>query len=178
MKTTQRILAITSTALLLGIALPAYAIDVNVGGVGVSATTGGGSVATVGVTSDAGGNSGTDAELVISNTDGSLVDLQNEENSTTGTVNLGGAGGLGDLGGIDLGDLDLGDIGGIDGVLPGGDGAGGGTDAEAQVVASFNALTGSEQTVLRARCRAVMMNPDAFEPSLVALCRIIATVNN
>lgn len=169
MKTTQRILAITSTALLLGIALPAHAIDINVGGAGASATTGNGSVASVGASSDASGSGGTDADLIIANSDGGLVDVQNEENSTTGTVNLGGS---------DLGDLGLGDLGlgGLDGVLPGDES--GGTVTGTQVAAAFGALTGSEQTALRLRCRSVMMNPAAFEASLVALCRIIATIDN
>jgi len=165
MKTRNRILAVTSAALLLGVAfMPAHAIDLNVAGIGISANTGGGSVASAGVTSDPSGGQG--FNLAVNDTSGELVELDQDGNDTNGAVNLG-------LDGLGLGDL--GGLGGLDGVIPG-DGSGGGTFTSTDIAASFAALTGGEQVALRSRCRAVLANPGAFEASLVALCRVIARI--
>lgn len=198
MKTTHRILAITSAALLLGFSMPAQAIDVNVGGLGVNATTGGGNVATVGVTTDRSGGGGTNLNAVVSNSDGSLVDVQSEDNTTTGNVNLGGTGNLagiggdgggGGVGGTGLDDIEI-DLGGLlpGGILPGGGNGGaggnggpggaGGIVTGTQVANSFNSLSGSDQTALRIQCRTVIENPEAFDPSTLALCRLLMRMPN
>jgi hypothetical protein len=172
MKTNQRILAIASAALLLGVAFaPAHAIDLNIGGIGVSANLGGGSVASAGVSSEPTG--GQVVNLAINDTSGDLVELNQNEDQIDGAVNLGLDGlGLGDLG---LDGLGLDDIlgGGLDGILPGDDDTGGGL-TPTQLASAFGGLAPADQQLLRNRCRSVLGNPVAFEPSLVELCRIIA----
>lgn len=187
---THRLLAMTSAALLLGLVLPAQSLEVKVGNVGVTATTGGSNVAAVRTTTNAnGGSGGTNLDIIASNADGSLVDVDSEGNTTTGNINLGGAGlaGLDGVGGgaggtglddveIDLGGLLPGGIDGIGGPGTGGDGDGSGVLTPTQVTASFDALTGSDQAALKIRCRSVIERPAAFDPSTLALCRLILRV--
>jgi hypothetical protein len=96
--------------------------------------------------------------------------------STTGpdggstSVNLGGA--TSGLGGTGLGNIDLGDLG-IGGGGNGGDGNGA-TFNEVRV--AFGSLGSGEQQQFRIRCRAVLTSPQAFDASLVAMCRMIAKI--
>jgi hypothetical protein len=106
--------------------------------------------------------------------------------STTGpdggstSVNLGGA--TSGLGGTGLGNIDLGDLGldGTDlgGLLPGGGGNGGDGNGATfnEVRVAFASLGSGEQQQFRIRCRAVLTSPQAFDASLVAMCRMIAKI--
>jgi len=174
MRTSNRILAVTAAVLLLGASFaPAHAIDLNIGGIGISANLGGGSVASVGVSS--GPTGGQAVNLAVNDTSGDLIELNQNEDQVDGAVNLG----LGDLGldGLGLDGLGLGGLddllgGGLDGILPGDDTGGGLTPT--QLASGFGGLAPADQQLLRNRCRAVLNNPGAFEPSLAELCRIIA----
>jgi hypothetical protein len=178
MTTRQRLLAGTAAVLLFGASLaPAAAIDVNLlggssnGGVSISTGSGGGTLATASVGSGSGSVNAT-----IGNGGGDLVTLNQADDGTTdAAVNLGGT--TGDLGGlIDLGSL-LGGAGGIGGGGTGGGGGGGGGGVTPQQIAgAYGSLGGGEQQLLRSSCRSVLVNPAAFDRSLVALCRVIARI--
>ena len=150
MRTSNRILAITAAALLLGVSMaPANALDLNVGGISlslgssgnggttasvgtsaggiaVSATLGGGSnLATAGV-----GTGGTGLIVGVGTNEGSLLTTSSSNGTTSANVNLG----LGGLGGTANGLVNtvtdpvgnLLDGGGLGGLLPGGGNGGGG----------------------------------------------------
>ena len=149
MRTSNRILAVTAAALLLGVSMaPANALDLNVGGISlslgssgnggttasvgtsaggiaVSATLGGGSnLATAGV-----GTGGTGLIAGVGTNEGPLLTTSSSAGTTFANVNLG----LGGLGGTANGLVNtvtdpvgnLLDGGGLGGLLPG-DGTGGG----------------------------------------------------
>jgi hypothetical protein len=196
MRTSNRILAVTAAVLLLGASFaPAHAIDLNIGGIGislgssgnggttasvgtstggtaVSATLGGGSnLATAGV-----GTGGTGLIVGLGTNEGPLLTTSSSDGTTSANVNLG----LGGLGGTANGLVNtvtdpLGNL--LDGVdvpgLPGGGGGGGGV-TPTQLASAFGGLGPAEQQLLRNRCRSVLGSPAAFEPGLVELCRIIA----
>lgn len=177
MRTSNRILAVTAAVLLLGASFaPAHAIDLNIGGIGISANLGGDSIASASVSS--GPTGGQTVNLAVNDTSGNLVDLNQEGDQTSGNVNL-GLDGLG-LDGLGLDGLGLDGLlgGGLGDILPGDGGGilpgGGGGLTPTQIASAFGGLGGPEQQLLRNRCRSVLGNPVAFEPSLVELCRIIA----
>ena len=194
------ILAIASTVLMLGAAIPsAQALDISIGGAsagggsggdggtgtsvsvgtadtGINATIGGGSnVAT--------GNVGTGANgvgVAVGNTPGSLIETNQNGGRAQANVNLGGAGlGAGPNNALNSVTDPLGDLlDGLDvGALPGGGGGaggGGGGGGATQVGAAFGGLAPADQQLLRARCSTVLGNPGAYAAGVVSLCRVIA----
>jgi hypothetical protein len=171
-----------AAALLMCTAIPASAIDLNVGGIGIS--VGGGAGDGVGVSVGSGGTSvdasvgggslaslgastgGTGVGLAIVDGDGELIEVDQDGNTTNATINLG----LGDL----LG-------GGLPGLLPGEGpislpGDPGGPVSSQQIAAAYGALAPGEQQLLRNRCRDVLANPASFDAGMLALCRIIASL--
>jgi hypothetical protein len=180
---TKKILALTAATAIALATAPAWAIDLNVGGIGVSAggTSGGGTGVSVGsggtstgvtvgggstLASVSGGSDGTGAGFTIGTTDGDLVATSQDGNTTNATVNLGS--GLGDLG---LGNLGLNDP--VNSVLDGNGNPNPNSPAVQQIASAYGALGAGEQQLLKNRCRSVLSSPSGFDPSLVALCRVI-----
>jgi len=183
---TLRTAVLSAGLLLASAAVSAYAIDVHVGGVSVSALSGGGGpVASVntggalgGVTANAsalggGGNVATvnlgaptdnTAHLSIGLGNGPLAAVDSNGNplnggsATSGVINLGGLLGIGGIGG---------GPGGPGVPVDNGPGAPGGAGA---IVASLSA---GQQAKLRANCRTVLGNPGGYTRDVVAICRLL-----
>ena len=206
MKTKAGILAIVSAALLVGVSvLPVQALDV--GGVSIGGGSNGSTTASVGqgsttatatlgggtnVASATLGTSGTGLDVGIGGGSGSLVTTSSSDGTTYADVNLGldslglssvssTLNGVTDTVGTTLGSTDVGDVtGGLGGAAGGLGGAAGGIGGDGvgvQVAAEFANYSGGQQQQLKVQCRSILTSPGAFDPNLVALCRMIAQIH-
>lgn len=198
MKNTAQIMAVAGALLIGASFVPAYGLDLSLGGVdatagssgsgGTTASVGsGGSTgsATVGggsnVASVSTGAAGTGGNVNVGGGSGQLITTDNNGGTTNANVNLGlaslGAGGVNDtVNGI------TGPAGNaLDGVnvpgVPGAGGPGSGLGGSfTQVSSQFAALGAGQQQQLRLQCRSILANPGAFDSDLVALCGMISRI--
>jgi hypothetical protein len=173
-------IALSAGLFFAGAAFSAYALDVHVGGISISALGGGGAPAATGNTGNALG--GATASASALGRDGTVADVNlgvpssnkahvriglgagplasldsngnpvNGGSATNGTINLGGLLGLGGLGGIDDG--------------PGAAGPG----TPGAIVAG---LSSGQQAKLRANCKMVLRSPASYQQNLVSICRLL-----
>lgn len=193
---TRYFLTITSAALLLGaVAIPAQALDLSVGGISISAGSGGNGgtqvsvgAAGTGISATVGGgqniaNVGVGgASVGVGTQTGNLI----TSNNGATNVNLGGlpvVGGLtGTVGGVVNGVTDpvgtiLGGVGGPNDPGNGngnGNGNGGGGLNPVQVASAFGGMSSADQQLLKVRCKSILMNPATFDASMIKLCRLLA----
>jgi hypothetical protein len=148
--------------------------DVGIEGnsVGVTVGGGGGNVAT-GTVGTA--NPNTSTTISITTDPGPLAAVNSDGQTSDAAVNLGALNSL--LDDIDLGSL-IPDIPPLPGNQPpaSGNQPPGAGPADDLVASAYGGLDPSEQRTLKIKCKNVMANPEAFQPKIVLLCRMIASL--
>lgn len=171
-------IALSAGIFLAGAAFSAYAVDVHVGGISVSALGGGGAPAATGNTGNALGGATASASALGS--DGTVADVNlGVPSNNTGHVRIGlGAGPLAAVdsngnpvngGSATDGSINLGGLLGLGGI----DDSGPGSAAPGSPGAIVAGLSAGQQAKLRANCKTVLRSPASYQQNLVSICRLL-----